>query len=162
MERYAMDVRSFQRDALGSMDLQQEYIDEYFLAYGDSLSIDDMKRHCPSAILVDRVFIPDYKLAFRGPSNDHGYLTLVPCSQSIVPAALWKISVQDKETLDHYLEDSDVFEVHAMFVCGKICFTYLIKNIYPYRDPHPQYLECVKKGYKDMEFDMVYLKCAYE
>lgn len=141
---------------------QKEYIDEYYLAYGSNLNMHDMKERCPDAHLVDRFLLKGYKLAFRGPQPGRSYLTLLPAAGCEVPVALWKISVQDKTALDLYEDCPDLYEIHAMVLCGHPCFTYLMKPIYPYVQPSEEYIECVKQGYRDMGFDKLHLKCAYE
>lgn len=142
---------------------QDEYIDEYYMAYATNLNIRRMHMLCPHARLVETFLLPDYRLAFRGPKPGTSYLTLLHSAGSSVPVALWKVSVKDKESLDQAVQlKSGLYELVAIVVGHQPCFTYLLHPHYPYVKPSENYVECVKEGYKDMGFDKLHIKCAYE
>ena len=144
-------------------DDQDEYIDEYYMAYATNLNIRRMHMLCPHARLVETFLLPDYRLAFRGPKPGSSYLTLLHSAGSSVPVALWKVSVKDKESLDQAVQlKSGLYELVAIVVGHQPCFTYLLHPHYPYVKPSENYVECVKEGYKDMGFDKLHIKCAYE
>lgn len=142
---------------------QDEYIDEYYMAYATNLNMCRMHVLCPGARLVDTFLLPDYRLAFRGQKPGSSYLTLVHAMGSSVPVALWKVSLKDKLNLDKAVHvNTGLYEMVAIVVGHKPCFTYLLHPHFPYVKPSEDYVECVKEGYKDMGFDKLHIKCAYE
>jgi len=140
--------------------LPDDYLPEYYLAYGSNLNIQQMISICPAALLIETDLLCDRTLAIKGADDEHGYLTLVPSDGSKVHVALWKITKKDKEALDHSRLLSSMYEIEHLILGGKHCFCYIMKSIYPTAVADPAYMEICRQGYIENGFDPIYLDCA--
>lgn len=77
--------------------LPDDYLPEYYLAYGSNLNIQQMISICPAALLIETDLLCDRTLAIKGADDEHGYLTLVPSAGSKVHVALWKITKRTRK-----------------------------------------------------------------
>lgn len=74
-----------------------------YIAYGSNMSMEQMRRRCPDAVLVGKGMLPEYHLLFKG-SLTGSYATI---EQGVgtpagVPVVLWRISHHDEDALDRY------------------------------------------------------------
>lgn len=73
----------------------------YYIAYGSNLNLQQMARRCPSAVPVGTGVLDGWRLEFRG-SGSGAYLTIVPFEGGRVPVGIWRISEEDEKALDRY------------------------------------------------------------
>ena len=65
---------------------------EYYLAYGSNLNLEEMKFRCPTAKAIGTVMLDNYKLVYKGKTDDFSYLTIEECEGTYVPLGLYEIS----------------------------------------------------------------------
>lgn len=75
--------------------------ENYYFAYGSNMNLDQMEFRCPDAMVVGKVCLEDYRLAFRGRGGG-GVATILPEEGSHVDGILWKITKACETSLDHY------------------------------------------------------------
>lgn len=138
----------------------EDYLSEYYLAYGSNLNIEDMVKRCPDALFMETDLLCDRALTFKGEADGRGFLTLVGESGSKVNVALWKLTERDVRSLDDYEELGDLYEIEHLMLGNKRCFTYVMKSRYPSALPSAEYMKKVEKGYQDCGFDLCYLQQA--
>ena len=63
----------------------------YYIAYGSNLNIPQMRWRCPSARIIGKSEIPDYRLLFKG-SQTGAYLTIEPSQGDSVPVGVWEMN----------------------------------------------------------------------
>jgi hypothetical protein len=72
-----------------------------YVAYGSNLNLEQMAHRCPDAYIVNRGYIKDYALKYRG-SKTGAYLTIIKEKGKHVPVVVWAISKSDELALDRY------------------------------------------------------------
>ena len=74
-------------------------MNNFYLAYGSNLNLEQMAHRCPTAKVVGTTTLKDYALLFRG---QHGgaVATVEPCKGSEVPCLVWEITPADEQALD--------------------------------------------------------------
>jgi len=124
-----------------------------YFAYGSNLNHFQMKRRCKDSIFLKKINLKDFRLTFR-----NMYADIEPKKNSIVQGALFKISKIDEKKLDVY-EDYPIFYKKYYFTYyGKKIMTYIMVKKTPFTYPTERYLNVVKKGYKDCNLKIEYLK----
>jgi gamma-glutamylcyclotransferase (GGCT)/AIG2-like uncharacterized protein YtfP len=71
-------------------------IETLYFAYGSNLDPNGMGRRCPTAVVVGRAALPDYRLTFRGVAD------IEPAAGKRVEGALWLCTAKDVDRLDRY------------------------------------------------------------
>jgi gamma-glutamylcyclotransferase (GGCT)/AIG2-like uncharacterized protein YtfP len=69
-----------------------------YIAYGSNMSVRQMAFRCPDAKLLGAGHIHGARLEF----HTHATVERVRSRKACVPVAVWEISAQDEERLDHY------------------------------------------------------------
>ena len=140
--------------------------DKYYISYGSNLNSNVIKRHCPSAKVVGTSSIKNYRLVFKGSSNNFSYLTIESSEGYIVPVAVYKISKKDIHALDEYEGYPDLYsrkkfsiKVNGRRVRGYI---YIMNNMFDYNFPSHFYFNTCIQGYEEFDFDDAYLNRALE
>jgi hypothetical protein len=67
-----------------------------YFAYGSNLNLDQMQRRCPAAVPLDKLYLPDARLVFRGVAD----VVLEPGAEC--PGGLWRITPACERALDRY------------------------------------------------------------
>ena len=126
-----------------------------YFAYGSNLHHLQMKRRCKDSIFLKKINLKDFRLTFR-----NMYADIEPKKNSIVQAALFKISKIDEKKLDVYEDYPIVYKKYYFTYYGKKIMTYTMvkKTLFTY--PTKRYLDIIKKGYKDCNLDNHILKKA--
>ena len=144
---------------------------KYYLAYGSNLNVAQMRWRCPDARALGTATIEDYRLLFKG-SKTGSYLTIEAQEGAQVPVAIWEVSDEDEKRLDRY-EGFPTFyykkELELTFTGIKTgkkrkrkCFVYIMHEDRPIGIPSRSYVETCIEGYRDFDFNLKYLKDAYE
>ena len=80
--------------------------------------------------------------------------------KSIVPGALYEISKSDEKKLDVYEDFPILYKKYYFYYYGKKVMTYTMNKKTPFKYPTERYFNVVKRGYKDCNLDIKYLKRA--
>ena len=128
-----------------------------YFAYGSNLNHFQMKRRCKDSIFVKKINLKNFKLTFR---SKYRAADIEPKKNSIVPGGLFEISKSDEKKLDIYEDYPVLYKKYYFFYNKKKVMTYTMvkKSLFMY--PTERYLNVVKKGYKDLNLDLKYLKKA--
>ncbi|MDC0516478.1 gamma-glutamylcyclotransferase [Candidatus Pelagibacter sp.] len=124
-----------------------------YFAYGSNLHHLQMKRRCKDSIFLKKINLKDFRLTFR-----NMYADIEPKKNSIVQGALFKISKIDEKKLDVYEDYPIVYKKYYFTYYGKKIMTYTMVKKTPFTYPTERYLNVVKKGYKDCNLKIEYLK----
>ena len=124
-----------------------------YFAYGSNLHHLQMKRRCKDSIFLKKINLKDFRLTFR-----NMYADIEPKKNSIVQGALFKISKIDEKKLDLYEDYPIVYKKYYFTYYGKKVMTYTMVKKTPFTYPTERYLNVVKKGYKDCNLKIEYLK----
>ena len=122
-----------------------------YFAYGSNLNLRQMASRCPTAELLGRAVLPDYKLTFRGPLD----IDRAPGQQ--VDGAVFDIQDADELALDRYEGFPYYYGKHEVEVMlpdtGEFAtaMVYIMNRQHKGR-PHPpstSYARTVAQGYVD-------------
>lgn len=137
---------------------------KYYLAYGSNLNLDQMSYRCPTAKPIGKTILKDYRLVYKGKSDDYAYLTIEKCEDSSVPLGIFEISYFDMLSLDIY-EGYPTFysKCYIPIKIGnktKKALIYVMNENFDYHLPKLKYIETCLKGYKCFGFDSTILSKA--
>lgn len=142
---------------------------KYYLAYGSNLNLGQMLVRCPNAKVVGISEIPNYRLLFKG-SKTGAYLTIEPCKGESVPVAIWQVTKEDEQALDHY-EGYPNFYYKKELKVQKIgfqsrneeinAFVYIMHEERQLGIPSKRYVKVCLEGYKAFSFNKQKLNDAY-
>jgi gamma-glutamylcyclotransferase (GGCT)/AIG2-like uncharacterized protein YtfP len=128
-----------------------------YFAYGSNLHHFQMKRRCKDSIFLKKINLKDFRLTFR---SKYRAADIDFKKNSIVPGGLYKISKSDEKKLDVYEDFPILYRKHFFYYYGKKVMTYTMVKKTLFKYPTERYLNIVKRGYKDCNLDITYLKKA--
>jgi len=128
-----------------------------YFAYGSNLHHFQMKRRCKDSIFLKKINLKDFRLTFR---SKYRAADIDFKKNSIVPGGLYKISKSDEKKLDVYEDFPILYRKHFFYYYGKKVMTYTMVKKTLFKYPTERYLSIVKRGYKDCNLDITYLKKA--
>ena len=128
-----------------------------YFAYGSNLHHFQMKRRCKDSIFVKKIKLKDFKLTFR---SKYRAADIESKIKSNVPGALFEISKSDEKKLDVYEDYPILYRKYYFTYYGKKVMTYTMVKKTLFRFPTERYLNIVKRGYKDCNLEIKYLKAA--
>ena len=128
-----------------------------YFAYGSNLNHFQMKRRCKDSIFLKKINLRNFKLTFR---SKYRAADIEPKKNSIVPGALFEISKSDEKKLDNYEDYPTLYKKYYFTYYGKKVMTYIMNKKTPFTYPTERYLKVVKKGYKDCNLKIEYLKAG--
>ncbi len=126
-----------------------------FFAYGSNLHHLQMKRRCKDSIFLKKINLKNFKLTFR---SKYRAADIEPKKNSIVSGALFEISKSDEKKLDVYEDFPILYKKYYFTYYGKKVMTYTMNKKTPFTYPTKSYLNVIKKGYKDCNLKIEYLK----
>ena len=129
----------------------------FYFAYGSNLNHFRMKRRCKDSIFLKKIELRDFKLTFR---SKYRAADIEPRKNSIVPGGLFKISKIDEKKLDLYEDYPILYSKYYFFYEGKKVMTYIMVKKTQFMFPKEDYLNIIKRGYKDCMLDDKYLNNA--
>lgn len=138
---------------------------KYYIAYGSNMDEEQMAYRCPTAQLLGRTELKDYRLLFKG-SKIGAYATIEPEEGSRVPIIVWKIGKEDEKNLDCY-EGYPVFYYKKdleINLDGKreIAMVYIMDEKRECGKPSERYYAVLERAYRKYGFPMEILTEAYE
>ena len=136
---------------------------DLYLAYGSNLNLDQMKYRCPTARVIGKSKLENYKIVFRGTYRG-GVATIEKCEGFYVPVLIWKITSQDEKSLDVYEGWPRFYrkEYFSMEFDGKFkkVMAYIMNEGHPKNYPSRAYLQTILDGYTTANFDKKVLSRA--
>ena len=129
----------------------------FYFAYGSNLNHFQMKRRCKDSIYLKKINLKNFKLTFR---SKYRAADIEPKRNSNVPGALFEISRNDEKKLDVYEDYPILYKKYYFSYYGKKVMTYTMVKKTTFRFPTERYLNIVKRGYKDCNINVKYLKVA--
>ena len=137
-----------------------------YLAYGSNLNLEQMKYRCPTAKVVGKTVLKNYKLVFRG-SYRGGVATIEKFKNYNVPVLVWNIQEEDEKRLDRY-EGYPTFYRKEYFNIDlkgakKKAMVYIMNEGRKINCPSRYYLNTILDGYESANFDKnILMKAVYE
>ena len=113
-----------------------------YVAYGSNLNKGQMSLRCPNAVALGKMYLPDYKLVFRGVAD------IEESKGDYVPVGLWEVTADCITSLDRY-EGTPILYSRVDIGVG---FTYQMNNS-GYASPSINYLRSIYQGYLDFDFN---------
>ena len=126
-----------------------------YFAYGSNLHHIQMKKRCKDSIFIKKINLKDFRLTFRNMYADIEFK-----KNLIVHGGLFEISKSDEKKLDIYEDFPVLYTKHYFNYYGKKVMTYTMVSKSPFKFPTEKYFNIVKKGYKDCNLELKYLKNA--
>ena len=114
-----------------------------YIAYGSNLNKRQMSKRCPNATPLGKMYLPDYKLVFRGVAD------IEESKGDYVPVGLWSVTDYCIKALDRY---EGVPRLYSRVYLEDIGFTYMMNSRDYYSSPMLPYLESIEEGYNDFGF----------
>ena len=128
-----------------------------YFAYGSNLHHFQMKRRCKDSIFLKKINLNNFRLTFR---SKYRAADIEHKKNSIVPGALFEISKNDEKKLDVYEDFPILYKKYYFYYYGKKVMTYTMVKKTQFMYPTERYFNVVKRGYKDCNLDIKYLKRA--
>ena len=128
-----------------------------YFAYGSNLNHFQMKRRCKDSVFLKKINLSNFRLTFR---SKYRAADIEPKKNSIVPGALFEISKSDEKKLNVYEDFPVLYKKYYFTYYGKKVMTYIMNKKTPFTYPTERYLNVVKKGYKDCNLKIEYLKAG--
>tara|TARA_B100001029_G_scaffold57597_1_gene46554 strand:+ start:292 stop:693 length:402 start_codon:yes stop_codon:yes gene_type:complete len=128
-----------------------------YFAYGSNLNHFQMKRRCKDSTFIKKINLKNFKLSFR---SKYRAADIEPKNNSIVPGGLFEISKSDEKKLDIYEDFPILYKKYYFYYYGKRVMTYTMVKKLSFKFPTDRYLNIVKRGYRDCNLDIKYLKKA--
>tara|TARA_B100000780_G_scaffold216946_1_gene156263 strand:+ start:372 stop:731 length:360 start_codon:yes stop_codon:yes gene_type:complete len=116
-----------------------------------------MKKRCKDSIFLKKINLKDFKLTFR---SKYRAADIEPKKNSNVLGAIFEISKSDEKKLDVYEDYPILYRKYYFTYYGKKVMTYTMVKKTLFRFPTERYLNIVKRGYKDCNLEIKYLKAA--
>lgn len=140
-------------------------MEKYYIAYGSNMDEGQMAYRCPTAQLLGRTELEDYRLLFKG-SKTGAYATIEPEEGSRVPVLVWTIGKEDEKRLDRY-EGYPVFYYKKdleIDLAGKrvTAMAYIMDESREYGKPSEGYYGVLERAYRKYGFPMEILTEAYK
>ena len=126
-----------------------------YFAYGSNLNHFQMKRRCKDSVFLKKINLSNFRLTFR---SKYRAADIEPKKNSIVSGALFEISKSDEKKLDVYEDFPILYKKYYFIYYGKKVMTYTMNKKTPFAYPTERYLNVIKKGYKDCNLKIEYLK----
>lgn len=138
--------------------------DRFYIAYGSNLNLEQMKRRCPTAEVMGTAELTNWRLRFRG--GTHSAVATIERERGFsVPVLVWRIQPRDELALDRYEGGPFLYrkEILRVTVNGKRVYAmvYIMnESRHPYGVPSVDYLNIIREGYVDADFEQQILDDA--
>ena len=126
-------------------------IKEYYLAYGSNLNLRNMSFRCKNAKPIGSIVLNNYRLVYKGYSDDHSYLTIEKKDGYKIPLGLFEgyPELYSKHYIPIKFYDTDIKAL-----------IYIMNDGFEYHMPKQSYIDTCIEGYKDFGFDESILEDA--
>ena len=120
-----------------------------YFAYGSNLNVTQMAMRCPNAKQLGALYIPNWKLVFRGVADIEPSRN----SDDLLPVGVWEITKECEDSLDVY-EGVENGLYNKVSISGMMTYRMTSNNISP---PSKHYFNSIFQGYKDFELNSQHL-----
>ena len=128
-----------------------------YFAYGSNLNHFQMKRRCKDSKFIKKYNLKNFRLTFR---SKYRAADIEIKKNSIVPGGIFEISKSDEKKLDIYEDYPILYKKIYLEYYNKVLMTYTMVKKTPFKYPTERYFNVVKRGYRDCNLDIKYLKRA--
>ena len=128
-----------------------------YFAYGSNLNHFQMKRRCKDSLFLKKYELKGFRLTFR---SKYRAADIEKNKNFSVPGGLFEISKSDEKKLDVYEDYPILYKKIYFDYYKKKVMTYSMVKKSQFKFPTERYLNIVKRGYKDCNLDIKYLKKA--
>lgn len=133
------------------------HTERFYIAYGSNLNLMQMKYRCPTAEVVGKTRLRNWRLMFRG-SKDTAVATIERSAGSGVPVLVWKLQPQDERALDRYEGWPYLYRKETLRITlnGRRIYAmvYIMnEEKHLYGKPSSGYFETIAAGYRSAGFD---------
>jgi gamma-glutamylcyclotransferase (GGCT)/AIG2-like uncharacterized protein YtfP len=125
-----------------------------YFAYGSNLNHFQMKKRCKDSVFLKKINLKDFKLTFRG---KYRAADIEPKKNSIVPGALFEISINDEKKLDIYEDFPFLYKKYYFYYYRKKVMTYSMVEKSHFMFPRKKYFDKIYKGYEDCNLNKKFL-----
>jgi len=127
-----------------------------YIAYCSNLNLEQMARRCPTAEVVGKTQLHNFRLMFRGKGT--AVATVEKQEGGKVPVLVWRIQPQDERALDRYEGWPHLYrkETLRITVNGRRVYAMIYimnEKGHPYGAPSLGYLNTIREGYEGAGFD---------
>lgn len=135
-----------------------------YITYGSNLNLEQMKHRCPTAEIVGKTILRNWRLWFRG--ADHAAVATIERESGYqVPVLVWRLQPTDELALDHYEGHPRLYrkETLRITVNGRRVYAmvYLMNTLdRPCGAPSAYYFNTILSGYRCAGFDPAILDRA--
>ena len=134
-----------------------------YIAYGSNLNLEQMARRCPTAKMVGKTCLHNYRPMFRGKNT--AVATIEQQKGSRVPVLIWLLQPSDEHSLDIYEGYPSLYrkKMLRISVNGRrtSAMVYIMnESLHPYGTPSRRYFDTIRQGYEDAGFDTEILRHA--
>ncbi|MBS4762067.1 gamma-glutamylcyclotransferase [Carnobacteriaceae bacterium zg-ZUI252] len=134
----------------------------YYLAYGSNMNREWMAQLCPTAQIIGKGNLPNYRLAFRGQDNGV-YATIEKYAGEYVPFILWQINKVDEIALDAYEDYPKLYKKgHLTVSVDNQLYDAMVymMNERPFGVPNDVYYNMIQTAYRMYDLDTLLLEKA--
>ena len=128
-----------------------------YFAYGSNLNHFQMKKRCKDSKYIKKFEIKDFRLTFR---SKYGVADIESKKNYSIQGGLYEISKSDEKKLDIYEDFPILYKKYYFIPNESRVMTYTMVKKTSFRFPSERYLNIIKRGYKDCDLDIKYLKQA--
>lgn len=135
---------------------QKKPWERLYIAYGSNLNLKQMRHRCPTAEVIGKTYLRNYRLMF------YSVATVEHEKGSKVPVLVWKLQPRDEKALDIYEGYPNLYrkETLRITVNGERVYAMIYimnESHHIYRIPSDHYFATIMEGYKEADFDPEYL-----
>ena len=128
-----------------------------YIAYGSNMNIEQMSHRCPTAKVVESMYLEGYRLRFRGGAFN-AVATVESSPNDRVPITVWEIYPRDEESLDLYegyphLYRKEILNLKLHGTSAPAMIYIMNPEQHPYGCPSKFYFDIIRDGYVSAGFD---------
>tara|TARA_R100000742_G_C4277890_1_gene100135 strand:- start:1287 stop:1727 length:441 start_codon:yes stop_codon:yes gene_type:complete len=116
-------------------------VKKIYFAYGSNLNLEQMAKRCPNARQLGALYIPNWKLVFRGVAD----IEPTRNNDDLLPCGIWEITKECEKVLDIY-EGVKRGLYRKEYICGMMTYRMNTTDIFP---PARSYFNVILQGYQD-------------
>lgn len=137
--------------------------DRFYIAYGSNLNLGQMARRCPTAEIIGKTYLRNFRLMFRGKGT--AVATVERHKGGRVPVLIWKLQPEDEYALDIYEGYPHLYHKETLRVTVNSRRAYAMiyimnESLHPYDIPSRNYFDTIRRGYEDAGLNFKILRRA--
>ena len=133
---------------------KEQQMTKLYFAYGSNLNFEQMSMRCPNAVSLGPLYIPSWKLVFRGVAD----IEQSDNNDDLLPVGVWRITEQCEQSLDIYEGVNPNSNNDGLYkkieVCGMMTYK---MNSDGYSPPSSYYFNGILDGYQNFGLNSSHL-----